>query len=229
MMKNSHVTFAIKTAFFILFLFWILVTAQNAASEEYAVPNSGSPYRDVGSLDNGEILHIPTGLTVSRDQLIDSIAGSRVIYIGETHDSIEDHRVQLEIIRRLADRGKIAVGMEMFRRSAQNDLNRFKNGELSEKALRKLFRRNWGSGYRLYQPIFDFLRERSIPIIGLKSTRETEAAFRGGDTAPGLSLYPEIDESDSYHRAYSMSIFGGHGDHAAPLQSPWTRPTATAN
>ncbi len=221
MMKDSPVVFAIKIVVLTLFLFWVLAAAQKASGEEYAVPYSGSPYRDMGTLDEGEIVHLPTGSKVTLNQMIDTVSGSRVIYIGETHDNLEEHRVQLQVIRRLADRGKIAVGMEMFRRSAQKDLDRYNRGELPDKQFRKLFRRNWGSGYKLYQPIFDFLKQRSIPLIGLKSTHITEAAFRGGDPAPGLGFYPEIDETDPYHKAYAMSIFGGHGDHSEPLTSPY--------
>ena len=116
------------------------------AEEEYAVPNLGSPYKSLSELKENEILHLPTGLTVSVEQMIDTVSGSRVIYVGETHDNIEAHRVQLEIIRRLQEKypGQVSVGMEMFRRSAQDDLDRWHTGNLTIKQFRKLFRKNWG-------------------------------------------------------------------------------------
>ena len=43
-------------------------------------------------------------VTVSVDQMIDTVAESRVIYVGETHDNIEAHRAQLEVIRQLSER-----------------------------------------------------------------------------------------------------------------------------
>ena len=82
-----------------LFFFWLMLFPLNGQTEEFAVPNLGSPYQDLGDLQTGEILHLPTGITVNFDQMMDSIATSRVIYIGETHDNIEAHIVQLEIIK----------------------------------------------------------------------------------------------------------------------------------
>jgi len=195
--------------------------ASAAGAEEYAVPNQGSPYKDLGELKEGEILHLPTGLTVSVEQMIDTVSGSRVIYVGETHDNLEAHRVQLEIIRRLQERfpSQISVGMEMFRRSAQDDLNHWHQGNLPDRQFRKLFHKNWGGGYGLYQPIFEYLKENSIPLIGLKSSRALEQKFRDG--GPGQEGLPEIDTSDEYHRAYSMSLFGGNDTHTGVVSKPY--------
>ncbi len=192
-----------------------------AVAEEYAVPNLGSPYKSLKELKEGEILHLPTGLKVSVEQMIDTVSGSRVIYIGETHDNLEAHRVQLEVIRRLQEKfpGRVTVGMEMFRRSAQDSLDRWHQGDLTDKQFRKLFRRNWGRGYGLYQSIFEYLKENSIPLIGLKSSRAMEQKFRdGGPNQEGL---PEIDLEDAYHREYSMSLFGGNDTHTGVVSKPY--------
>ena len=195
--------------------------ASTAGAEEYAVPNSGSPYKNMGELKEGDILHLPTGLTVSVEQMIDTVSGSRVIYIGETHDNLEAHRVQLEVIRRLQEQfpGHISVGMEMLRRSAQDDLDHWQNGNLTDKQFRKLFRKNWGPGYGMYQPIFEYLKENSIPLIGLKSARALEQKFREG--GPDQDGMPEIDLTDEYHRAYSMSLFGGNDTHTGVVSKPY--------
>ena len=192
-----------------------------AGAEEYAVPNLGSPYKNLSELKEGEILHLPTGLTVSVEQMIDTVSGARVIYIGETHDNLEAHRIQLEVIRRLQEKfpDQISVGMEMFRRSAQDALDRWHLGNLTDEQFRKLFRKNWGRGYRLYQPIFEYLKENSIPLIGLKSSHTMEQKFRdGGPNQEGL---PEIDLEDIYHREYSMSLFGGNDTHTGVVSKPY--------
>lgn len=204
----------------ILLLFTVGLCAP-AWAEDSAVPNSGSPYRDMADLKDDQILHLPTGLTVSVEQMIDTVAASRVVYIGETHDNLEAHRVQLEVLRRLHEKfaGRITVGMEMFRRSAQNDLDRWHRGDLADKPFRKLFRKNWGHGYSLYQPIFDFIKEHSIPLIGLKSSREMEQKLRDG--GPGQEGLPEIDAQDAYHRAYSTALFGGNESHTSVVSKPY--------
>ncbi len=222
-MNRTPVQLAIKITLGSLFLIWLLSYAQRASAEEYAVPHSGSPYRDVNQLEIDQIMHIPTGITVTQDQMIEAISGSRVIYIGETHDNLEAHRAQLEVLEQLNRRfpGKIAVGMEMFRRSAQPDLDRWHRGNLPQTEFKKLFRTHWGPGYRLYRPIFDFAHENAVPIIGLKSSRETEDRFRKRELNTDSGNFPELDEQDIYHRAFSMSIFGGHSDHAEALKKPY--------
>ena len=89
----------------IFLLLWPFNPLKSGFSEEYAVPHSGSPYLSLDELANDEILHLPTGLKVSFDQMQDAISSSRVIYIGETHDNIEAHRVQLEVIKDLIHLG----------------------------------------------------------------------------------------------------------------------------
>ena len=139
-----------KTISLTVFLILMSGFLTSAGAEEYAVPNLGSPYKNLSELKENEILHLPTGLTVSVEQMIDTVSGARVIYIGETHDNIEAHRVQLEVIRRLQEKfpGRISVGMEMFRRSAQDDLDRWHQKNLTDKQFRKLFRKELGSRLR---------------------------------------------------------------------------------
>ena len=222
-MNQTPAHLAIKIVLGTLFLIWVLSVAQKGSAEEYAVPNAGSPYMSLNDLGMNQILHIPTGIKVTEDQMIEVVSGSRVIYIGETHDNLEAHRAQLEVIERLVQKfpGKITVGMEMFRRSAQPSLDRWRNGDLSQGEFKTLFYKNWGPGFKLYQPIFDFLKENSIPLIGLKSSGKTEALFRKEGTKASPGSFPEMDESDVYHKTFSMSIFGGHVDHAEALKKPY--------
>lgn len=204
-----------------LFLCWLLVFSREGYSEEFAVPNHGSPYRNLDDLDVDQILHLPTGTVVSLKQMMDSISSSRVIYVGETHDNIEAHKVQLQVIQRLSEKYKVTVGLEMFRRSAQENLNLWTQGQLTIREFKNLFHSNWGGGFGLYQPIFEFAKSHNLPLIGLKSTREVENHFRAGDPAPGDTLYPEIDDTDPYHRAFSLSAFGGHRGTAKALEKPY--------
>ena len=218
-MSQNPVTQIIRIVLATFFLFWLLLFYRDGYSEEFAVPYGGSPYKNLADLDAGQILHLPTGLGVNRKQMLDSISASRVIYIGETHDNIEAHKVQLQVIQFLAKKYQVAIGLEMFRRSGQKKLNLFNQDQLSNQEFRHLFLSNWGSGFELYKPIFEFARSKNLPLIGLKSSRKVENHFRSGDSAPGDTLYPEIDETDPYHRAFSMSIFGGHT--AKALEKPY--------
>lgn len=222
-MNRTPVHLAIQIVLGTLFLLWLLSAAKKISAEEYAVPNSGSPYINLNELGMDQILHIPTGTQVTKDQMIEIIAGSRVIYIGETHDNLEAHRAQLEIIEQLVKKfpRKITVGMEMFRQSAQPDLDRWHNGDMPPDEFKALFSNNWGPGYKLYQPIFDFAKENAIPLIGLKSSKETEARLRQEGPKVHPESFPEMDESDIHHKTFSMSMFGGHNDHSEALTKPY--------
>jgi uncharacterized iron-regulated protein len=207
-MNTSPVSYGIRIFFLIFFVFLGLSPVRQADSSEHSVPNDGSPYTNLKDVPVGGIVHVPTGISLSSGDLIDAVSGARVIYVGETHDNVAAHRVQLKIIRDLEERfpGQISVGMEMFRRSAQTQLDVWAKGQLPSREFKRLFHEDWGPGYNLYAPIFDFLKERKVPLIGLKSSRETEDHFRKDE----MGDYPEMDFNDVYHRAYSMSTFGGH-------------------
>ena len=72
-----------------------------------------------------EILRLPQGDPITFAQLSDDLDMTRVIYVGESHDQIEHHQIQLRIIEGLLAKGKdVAIGMEMFERSQQPILDR---------------------------------------------------------------------------------------------------------
>ena len=65
-MSQNPVKQTIRIVLATLFLFGLLLLSRDAHSEEFAVPYGGSPYRNLADLDAGQILHLPTGLEVSR-------------------------------------------------------------------------------------------------------------------------------------------------------------------
>jgi uncharacterized iron-regulated protein len=113
-MSQNPVTQTIRIALATMFLFWLLLLSRDGHSEEFALPYGGSPYKNMADLDAGEILHLPTGLRVSREQMLDSVSASRVVYIGETRDNIEAHKVQFHVIQFLAKKYPVVIGFKMF-------------------------------------------------------------------------------------------------------------------
>lgn len=202
---------------------WLIRFTFPVGATTFEVPNAGSPYINLEKVKNGTIIHLPTGIEVSLDQMINAIIGSRVIYIGETHDNLEAHQTQLKIIQSLTQRypGRIAVGMEMFRRSAQEHLDLWLKGSLLDSEFKTLFFKHWGGDFRLYQNIFEYLRTNQIPLVALKSTKEMELRFKQDNKSSTTELLPEIDENDKYHKTYSMSIFGDHGNHTPESYNPY--------
>ena len=78
--------------------------------------NSQEPYPPAHPPKVGQILHLPTGTYVSLPQMQHVATDSQVVYVGETHDNPASHRLELEVLKALAERypGEAALGMEMF-------------------------------------------------------------------------------------------------------------------
>ncbi len=193
----------------------------DSESAQESSGSSESPYQDITQIEEGKIVHLRTGLTVSELQLMNHLAPARIIYAGEVHDSIEDHRVQLKILKALLERfpGKIVVGMEMFRRSSQSFLDQWIKGEADDKAFLKRWYEDWSHNDAYYKALLAFIKENKIPIIALRPTGEMSFKMRD-EGREGLSFndqkkLPEIDADDPYHRDAVQSIFRGHGPGAS--------------
>jgi uncharacterized iron-regulated protein len=136
----------------------------------------------------------PMGVVVGKrsgfDAIIDSMAQARVIYVGETHVNQADHQLQLRVIRAMHKRyPDLAIGMEMFNKSAQESLDKYINGELEEREFIKesSYFKNWGYDYRLYRDIMTFARRNSLPVIALNLDKKIVSnTFRKGGIS-GLS------------------------------------------
>jgi len=114
--------------------------------------------------------------TSAFDELLSSLAGKRVVFIGETHDRYDHHLNQLAVIRGLHERGvDLAVGMEFFQEPFQPALDRYLAGEIDEKALLRQteYYDRWRYDYRLYRDILAFARAN--PLVALNAPAELVA------------------------------------------------------
>jgi uncharacterized iron-regulated protein len=177
------------------------------------------PYPPPGPPKVEEIYHLPTGLRLSIDGLMEMLSGARLVSVGETHDNLHDQRVELAVVRGLHERfpGKIAIGMEMFRAPQQAVLDRWTRGELSELEFLKASKwyDTWGYDFGAYRDILLFARDKRIDVIALNPSKELqeEVRTRGLDNVAEETRVklPEIDDSDPYQRAVLEGVFGGHG------------------
>lgn len=166
----------------------------------------------------GEIVNLPTGIRVSLDQMTAMAGNARIVYVGETHDNPASHRLELQVLRVLADRhpGRQALGMEMFSQSQQPVLDRWVAGKLDEKTFLKEshWYENWGMNFAYYRDILNFARERHIPVIALNADKSLVTALEN-KTHDQLSpeqraMLPEMDLSNPYERAMVAAIFSDH-------------------
>ena len=176
------------------------------------------PYPPQAQPKADEIRHLPTGLSLSFEGAMDLISAARLVCIGETHDNIHAHRVELRILQELERRfpGKVAVGMEMFREPDQEFLDRWTKGEITEIEFLKATKwyENWGSDFGYYRDILRFARDRRIDVVALNPSRELQhvVARTGLDNVSGelKAKLPEIGEPDPYQRAAMKAVYGAH-------------------
>lgn len=175
-----------------------------------------SPYRDPGTLEKGQILHLATGKILTESQLLRYLSCYRVVYVGETHDSIDDHSVEFTILEGLHDRhgGNLVLGLEMLPRDVQADLDAYVRGEMDEQAFRSLWTRYWGHTFDYYEQILHYARDHRIKALALNVEDDLRKAVRSkpiGEIEPDLAdRLPEMDLEDPYHKAATEAVFAAH-------------------
>ena len=120
------------------------------------------------------------------DRIVDDLAPTRVLYIGETHTDYGNHLLQLQLIQALQARGKkLAISLEMFPRSSQQALDSYIRGTIDEREFIKAsnYFEVWGFDYRLYRDILAYARAQRIPLVGLNLDKAiTRQVFATGST-----------------------------------------------
>jgi uncharacterized iron-regulated protein len=155
--------------------------------------------------------------SVTLEAALPRILQAEVITAGEIHDRESDHQAQLSVIRAMHEAGRqVAVGLEMFQRRSQTDLNEWISGKLNEKEFEVRFSKNWGMTWPLYREIFLFCRKERIPMVGLNVPREvTSKVAREGFASLGpddLAFLPPITCRVGKEYAEIMRRAHGHGE-----------------
>jgi len=131
----------------------------------------------------------PGGQRLTASDVLARAAKSSVVLLGETHDSAEHHRWQLQMIAALhAQRPNLVLGFEAFPRRVQPALDRWVAGELSEAEFlaQSDWRNVWRMDPQLYLPLFHFARMNRIPMVALnvESSLTREITQKGYDAVP---------------------------------------------
>ena len=132
------------------------------------------------SLDSGKELRL--------EEVLPLVGEGKVIFVGEGHDSVEDHLVQYEVIKYLHDTGKkVAVALEMFEAERQPLLDRWSDGALSEDEFERTYSASWEVPYGNYGAIFEYTRREGLPLFGINGDPQSIGAV----AKRGLASLPE--------------------------------------
>jgi uncharacterized iron-regulated protein len=148
-----------------------------------------------------------------REILLKTLATAQVVYLGETHDSQQDHQTQLAIIQALHQQNpKLAIALEMFQRPFQPMLDRYLAGELTEVELQQQseYDQRWGFPWQLYAPILRFAKENRLRLLALNTptevTRKVGKQGLANLSPPDLQFIPPVAEIDTSNAAYRAKI-----------------------
>jgi uncharacterized iron-regulated protein len=156
-------------------------------------------------------------------ELLPRLARQSVVLLGESHDSAEDHRWQLQTVAALyAMRPQMALAFEAFPRRLQPVLDRWVAGEYTEAEFLKAvdWARVWNFDSQLYLPLFNFARMNRVAMVAMN----VEITLIRAVGAKGLaSVSPETREGVSPPAAPTnayiddlLQIYGNHQPGGSP-------------
>ena len=163
----------------------------------------------------GGIYAAEKGTAIAFDAMVREMKSARFVYVGESHNSLPMHEIQVQVLRALYGQDpNLAIGLEMLPVTVQEVLTKWSLGALTKDEFLRGVRWyvNWNFNYGYYEKIFDFAKEHSLPVYALNVPRETISKIRmkGWEalTEDEKKLVPQApDVSNQDHRALIRAIF----------------------
>ena len=157
-------------------------------------------------------------------EVLPELLSARAVVIGEQHDRLDHHVLQLDVIRYLYSvNPRLAIGLEFFDQSVQSALDDYIAGAIDERSmlLNTGYFNNWRFDYRLYAPVLRFAREHGIPLIALNVPGDVsrQIALEGLESlsdAQQAYVPAELDRDVEGYAERIRESFAAHAD--TPLQ-----------
>ena len=203
----------------LLFLFIIVlcvIMASGDEDEQILRLNIGNPaLKDkIMAITPGKIYSANSGKSVSFAEMIQEMAKARLVYVGETHNSLPMHQIQAKIIQGLYEQDRhLSVGLEMYPVTQQEALNKWSLGIQSEEEFIRdgQWYVNWNFHFGFYQDIFKVVKRNSIPLYALNVPREiiNKVRMKGWNalSEEEKEMVPEPDLTNQDHRTLIRTIF----------------------
>jgi uncharacterized iron-regulated protein len=162
----------------------------------------------------GMIYSTAEGRPIPFSKMIKEMKSSRFVYVGETHNSLPMHDLQLQIIQALHEQDRnLSIGLEMFPSASQEVLNKWSLALLDKDEFVRESRWyvNWNYNFGFYEKIFEFAKNNKIPMCALNAPSEiiTKIRRQGWDALSDdeKNIVPQLGLSHEEHRALIRSIF----------------------
>lgn len=202
---------------FVALLFLVLALPGPAAAKDPVYRLSiGDPARKAkdAAVVLDAITDTATGETIAPTALGARLAKARLVLVGESHTSVESHRVELQVLRALNDAGRhVTIALEMFPYTGQAGLDGWNGGWSEEDFLaRSHWYEAWGYHWGYYRDIFYYARSHGMKFVAANAPREIVTAVRvkGLSSLPAdqaAHVPPSIDNSSDEHMTFFKASF----------------------
>lgn len=168
----------------------------------------------IGDIPWSSIYSIEKDRAIPFSEMIKEMRESRLIYIGESHNSLPMHDIQFRIIQALYKQDRnISIGLEMLPVDSQEVLNKWSLGILSTNEFIREARWyiNWNFNFGFYKKIFEFAKENRIPLYALNVSRAIirKIRMKGWEalSEEEKKIVPKPDLTNEDHRTLIRTIF----------------------
>ncbi|MEI6669185.1 MAG: ChaN family lipoprotein [Acidobacteriota bacterium] len=205
------------TAFVLILI--LMVPAFAAAQDSSWRLKIGDPARkdrDVTLVLDG-VIDTAAGKTLTSTELAARLDDVKVVFVGESHTDLAFHRVQLQVIQQLQQRGRdVLIGLEMYPYTEQAGLDVWNQGRQTEKEFvaASQWYKNWGYHWNYYRDIFLFAREKGIKMYAVNTPRDVVTAVRKKGfknlTPEEAARIPQtVDITSEEHKQLFRAFFAG--------------------
>lgn len=226
----------LKTPMILIVICLLFTTnlAQNFDSEKMPLGDENRKY-DFCTVKLDKIYDTKASKEVTFDQMMSELKNYRIVMVGESHTNQLYHDVEYEVIKGLFEAGKpVALALEMYNPKQDEALAKWSSGSTDPNTFMEQtdFLTTWGHNYRYYKAIFDYAREKHIPIYGANIDKKyTSKIGRSGVsslTEDDLQALPEIDSTTIEHKFLIKVLMQGMDatmpdqfNNMYPAQSLW--------
>jgi len=149
---------------------------------------------------------------VSSQEFQKGVRESDILFVEDYHPSKESKDILLDVLNMNRDEN-VVLAME-FDRALEGFLGKYLDGVISESDFSKVFEKRFGFKYELYRPIFDFVKDNNIPVIGFD---KKTLSVTGRDSHAAKVIAKFVDEHYSSNIPIKVIGFVGgmhlHKDH----------------
>lgn len=215
-----------KKLFVSTILSFIILTngfSQSFDSDRLPIGDSNKKY-NFCTVKLDKIFNTNTNKESAFDEMINDLKQKRIVMIGESHTNQLHHDVQFEVIKGLVESGKpVVLALEMFNPGQNDALALWSSGKTDPDTFLEQtdFLTTWSHNYRYYKPIFDYCREKQIPIYGTNVERKYASKINLGGlsslTDEDLQILPYIDTANVEHK-FLINVMMDGMDASMPKQ-----------